>query len=136
MDVINLPLIVVCVRPQLAENIGMVARAMMNCGVCTLRLVQPRANPLSPEAIAASCGAEEILQSAQTYPSLKEAIAETQFVCATTARLRDMVKPVKTAEEAVKTLLQKERGGQNAPCCSVVNAPVWKMMSWLVLICY
>ena len=112
MDTINLPLIVVCVRPQLAENIGMVARAMMNCGVRTLRLVQPKANHLAQEALAASCGADEILQSARVYNSLQEAIADTQFVCATTARLRDMVKPVMTAEQAAVALVEKEQGGQ------------------------
>lgn len=112
MDAINLPLIVVCVRPQLAENVGMVARAMMNCGVHTLRLVQPKADHLSPEALAASCGADDILQAAHVYDSLQAAIADTQFVCATTARLRDMVKPVMTAEQASLALVQKEQEGQ------------------------
>lgn len=112
MDEVNLPLIVVCVRPQLAENIGMVARAMMNCGVHSLRLVQPKVNHLAPEAVAASCGAEKILQSASIYPSLAEAVADVQFVCATTARERDMVKPVGTAEQAAQVLRQKELEGQ------------------------
>ena len=112
MDVIKLPLIVVCVRPQLAENVGMVARAMMNCGVHTLRLVQPKADHTAPEALAASCGADEILQSAQVYGSLQEAVADTQFICATTARIRDMVKPVKTAEQAVARLVEREKAGE------------------------
>ena len=56
---------IILVCPQLAENIGMTARAMMNCGLTHLRLVTPRENHLSAKAIAASSGADEILQNAE-----------------------------------------------------------------------
>ena len=92
--------IVVLVRPQLAVNIGMVARAMMNCGLCELRLVSPRENHLSPEAISGSSGAAAILERAKIFTSLSEALQDIQYVQATTARVRDMVKRVYTPEKA------------------------------------
>ena len=93
--------IIVLVRPQLAENIGMVARAMMNCALSELRLVCPRESPLSDKAIAASSGAQEILLHAVCYNSLEEAVADTHLVLATTARPRDMTKPVYHPEKAM-----------------------------------
>lgn len=94
--------IIVLVRPQLAENIGMVARAMMNCGLCELRLVSPREDWLSPKAVSASSGAAEILEQAKSYDSLSQALADIHFVLATTARLRDMTKPLITPEIAAQ----------------------------------
>ena len=93
--------IIVLVRPQMAENIGMVARAMMNCTLSDLRLVQPRESHLCAKAIAASSGAQEILEKAQVYTSLTDALADTHFVLATTARPRDMTKPVYHPEKAM-----------------------------------
>jgi len=86
--------IIVLVRPQLAENVGMVARAMMNCGCSALRLVNPREDHLSLNAISASSGAQEILQKAKVFHSLGDALADVSCVMATTARLRDMAKQV------------------------------------------
>jgi len=68
--------IVVLVEPQLAENIGTSARAMANFGLRRLRLVAPREDPLSPRARAAASGADQILEQALQYPSLKAAIAD------------------------------------------------------------
>jgi len=90
----------ILVRPQLAENVGMTARAMMNCGIDELRLVAPRENHLSEIAVRASSGAERILKNAKVYNTLDEATADLNFVLATTARFRDMVKPVYTPEKA------------------------------------
>ena len=105
--------IVVLVRPQLAENIGMVARAMMNCTLSELRLVRPRESHLSDKAIAASSGAGEILSHAICYDSLEEAVADVHFVLATTARRRDMTKPVYHPEKAMalcqSAIAKKER---------------------------
>lgn len=58
---------VILVQPQLAENVGMAARAMMNCGLYNLSLVSPREDHLSAKALAASSGAEEILQNARLF---------------------------------------------------------------------
>ena len=86
--------IIILVRPQLAENMGMVARAMMNCSLSELRLVKPRDNPLDAKAIASASGAQSILEDAKIYESLDEAVADLNIVYATTARRRDMVKPI------------------------------------------
>ena len=93
--------VIVLVRPQLAENIGMVARAMMNCALSELRLVCPRENHLSDKAVAASSGAQEILMHAKCYDTLREAVGDMNLVLATTARPRDMTKPVYHPEKAM-----------------------------------
>ena len=67
---------IILVEPQLAENVGMAARAMMNCGLCDMRLVNPREDHTSDKAIAASSNAEEILYNAKVYASTEEAIAD------------------------------------------------------------
>lgn len=85
--------VVVLVRPQLAENVGMVARAMMNCGLSSLRLVSPREDHLSDKAVSASSGAAEILEQARVFDSLENALADMHCVFCTTARVRDMTKP-------------------------------------------
>jgi len=94
--------VVVLVRPQLAENIGMVARAMMNCGLCELRIVNPRENPLCAKAKSASSGAGEILKRAQVFCSLDDALSDAHVVFATTARERDMNKPLMTPVKAIQ----------------------------------
>lgn len=97
----NFPFIIL-VQPQLAENIGMTARAMMNCGLYNLRLVSPRQDHLSPKAVAASSGAEEILEQARIFNTTEEAIADLEQVYATTSRHRDQIKFVYTAEQAMQ----------------------------------
>ena len=92
--------VVILVNPQLAENIGMSARAMMNCGLYELRLVAPREDHLSPKAISASSNAEEILYNAKVFKTTSEAIADLQQVYASTARHRDQIKAVYNADSA------------------------------------
>jgi tRNA/rRNA methyltransferase len=91
---------VILVEPQLAENIGTTARAMMNCGLAELRLVDPKQDWLSDKAIAASSGAERVLETATRYATIEAAIADLEIVYATTARRREMTKPVMTARAA------------------------------------
>ena len=98
---------IILVKPQLAENIGMSARAMMNCGLEHLRLVSPREDHLSPKAVSASSGAEEILRNARIYATTQEAAADLQLVMATTARPRNQIKMVYTAAAAATELQQK-----------------------------
>ena len=95
----NLPLIVL-VRPQLGENIGKAARAMLNFGLTELRLVEPRDGWPNPSAGPAAAGADKVLASAQVYPTLAEAVADCAHVYATTVRKRGVTKPVLTPEEA------------------------------------
>lgn len=85
---------VILVRPQLAENVGMVARAMMNCALSDLRLVAPREDPLSPKGLAAASGADGLLRTARVFDTTEAAIVDLHRVMATTARRRDMTKIV------------------------------------------
>src|SRR3546814_9009987 len=91
---------VILVRPQLGENIGMVARAMLNCGLTELRLVSPRDGWPSATAEAAASGALAVLEGAQLFSSTEAALADLHRVYATTARPRGMVKPVVTPAQA------------------------------------
>jgi tRNA/rRNA methyltransferase len=90
---------VILVRPQLAVNIGMCARAMANFGLDDLRLVNPREGwPRSDEyrkvAYAAAAGATDLLDAAQVFASVEAAIGDLQSVYATTARERGQMKTV------------------------------------------
>jgi len=104
--------IIVLVRPQLAENIGMVARAMMNCGLSCLRLVTPREGPVSEKAVSASSGASVVLEEAQVFSTLPEALADVRFALSTTARLRDMTKPVMSPNPAVQKTARRILKGE------------------------
>ena len=106
----NLPCVIL-VSPQMAENVGMAARAMKNCGLAELRLVNPRENHLSEKAISASSNSENILQNAKIYSSTKEAIADLQYVLATTARHRDQTKMVYNADAGSSEVAQKLQNG-------------------------
>ena len=75
---------IILVEPQLAENMGTAARAMYNCGLTDMRLVKPKQDWLSAKALAASSGASEVLKSAGFYESTEDALADRQFVAATT----------------------------------------------------
>jgi tRNA/rRNA methyltransferase len=94
---------IILVEPQLGENIGTAARAMLNCGLDDLRLVRPRDGWPSDRAINAASGADRVLDRARLYPDVPAAIADLRHVYAATARDRYMVKreltPRRAAEE-------------------------------------
>ena len=92
------------VRPQLAENIGKAARAMLNFGLTDLRLVAPRDGWPNPAAAPASSGADQVLADAALYPDLASAIADCPTVYATTVRKRGVTKPVVTPEQAARDI--------------------------------
>ncbi len=98
----------VLVRPQMAENIGMAARAMMNCGLYDLRLVKPKQSPVDEKALAASSGADVILKNAKVYDTIEQAVCDFDFVFATTARSRAMDKPVVLASNLVSFYMEKQ----------------------------
>ena len=104
--------IVILVRPQLDENMGMVARAMMNCGLSELRLVNPRDNHLSVKAISAASGAHQILETAQCFDSLENALEDIHFILATSARKRDMTKEIYSPEDGVKIIKKRISNGE------------------------
>jgi tRNA/rRNA methyltransferase len=98
-----LPLIVL-VRPQLGENIGKAARAMLNFGLTEMRLVAPRDGWPNPSAGPAAAGADAVLEQAQVFDSLADAVADCAQVYATTVRKRGMTKPVVTPEQAAREI--------------------------------
>ena len=112
--------VIILVQPQLAENIGMTARAMMNCGLYDLRLVSPREDHLSPKAVSASSGADKILEKAEVYTSTEAAIADLQKIYATTARRRDMIKQVATADFAAEQITSAAANGTR---CGILFGP-------------
>lgn len=95
---------VILVEPQLGENIGAAARAMLNCGLTELRLVNPRDGWPSETAAANASGADAVLEKAKLYGSTAEAVADLRYVFATTARERDMTKPVTTPRQAARAM--------------------------------
>ena len=110
----------ILVRPQLADNIGMVARAMANFGLEHLRLVEPRDGWPNDKARIAASGANFIIDGAQAYPRLEDALGGLQWVCATSARQRDLAKPVLTPEQAVQEMRRRLEDGQQ---CGIVFGP-------------
>lgn len=99
MAELNKPVIVL-VRPQLGENIGKAARAMLNFGLTELRLVAPRDGWPNPSAGPAAAGADIVLEQAQVFATTAEAVADCAHVHATTVRKRGVTKPVIGADEA------------------------------------
>ncbi len=95
---------VILVDPQLGENIGMVARAMLNCGLDDLRLVRPRDGWPNPAAEAAASGATSVLDRARLFYTLGDAIADLDRLYAASARARDLTKPVVTPRQAAAEL--------------------------------
>lgn len=103
---------IVLVDPQMGENIGACARAMLNCGLTELRLVRPRDGWPNERATAMSSGALDKMPSAAVFEKTADALAGFHFVLATTARPRDMVKPVFTARQAAAELRRREARGE------------------------
>lgn len=103
---------IILVEPQLGENIGAAARAMANFSLADLRLVAPRAAWPNKEARAAASGAVSVLDNARVYASIQEAASDLRFLCATTARPRDMVKPVMTPATAIGECKARMERGQ------------------------
>ncbi|WP_225207185.1 RNA methyltransferase [Novosphingobium huizhouense] len=97
--------VIVLVRPQLGENIGKAARAMLNFGLDELRLVAPRDGWPNPSAGPAASGADVVLEKAQVFDTLAEAVADCSHVYATTVRKRGVTKPVLTPEQAAKDIV-------------------------------
>ncbi|HEX8238486.1 MAG TPA: TrmJ/YjtD family RNA methyltransferase [Allosphingosinicella sp.] len=95
---------IVLVRPQLGENIGKAARAMLNFGLTDLRLVAPRDGWPNPSAGPAASGADVVLERARVFDSVAEAVGDCAYVYATTVRKRGLVVPVVTPEEAAREI--------------------------------
>ena len=96
--------VIVLVRPQLGENIGKAARAMLNFGLSEIRLVAPRDGWPNPSAGPAAAGANIVLEQAQVFETLADAVADCAQVYATTVRKRGVTKPVVTPEQAAQAI--------------------------------
>ena len=96
--------VIVLVRPQLGENIGKAARAMLNFGLIELRLVTPRDGWPNPSAGPAASGADIVLEQARVYDSVADAVADCAHVYATTVRKRGVTKPAVTPEVAATAI--------------------------------
>lgn len=106
---------VVLVEPQLGENIGTAARAMLNFGLTDLRLVGPRDGWPNAKAVSAAAGATDVLDGIQIFDTTAAAIADLHHVFATTARQRSMLKqtttPRQAANEMANQFAKKEKCG-------------------------
>ena len=98
------PAVILC-EPQLGENIGTTARAMANFGLWDLRLVNPRDGWPNEKAIAAASRADHVIEKVRVYPTTEAAIEDLSLVYATTARRRDLQKPVLGPEEASQRVI-------------------------------
>ncbi len=104
------PPAIVLVRPQLGENIGKAARAMLNFGLTDLRLVKPRDGWPNPSAGPAASGADIVLEHARVFETVAEAVADCPFVFATTVRKRGLVLPVVAPEQAAREIRARSQG--------------------------
>lgn len=98
------PPVIVLVRPQLGQNIGKAARAMLNFGLTELRLVAPRDGWPNPDAGPAASGADPVLEKAQIFDTVADAIADCGLVFASTVRRRDLIMPVVGPEEMAREI--------------------------------
>jgi tRNA/rRNA methyltransferase len=101
MTAVMLPVapIVILARPQMGENIGAAARAMMNCGFTDLRLVNPRDGWPNPSAVPMAAGGSKIIENAAVFQTLADAAHDVSFMVAASARRRDL--PIKSADPRV-----------------------------------
>ena len=104
------PPAIILVEPQLGENIGQAARAMANFGLEELRLVAPRDGWPNEKAIAGASGARRHHRKGDAvFSTIGDAIADLHYIGATTARIREMVKPVTTPESAARDIAERSR---------------------------
>ena len=103
----------ILVRPQMGENIGAAARAMLNFGLGQMRLVAPRDGWPNSRAVAMASGAGRVLDRAGLYADLPAAIGDCHYVFATTARPRELTKPVFTPAQAMAEARTRLAAGQN-----------------------
>lgn len=129
---LNNPPVIVLVRPQLGENIGKAARAMLNFGLTELRLVAPRDGWPNPDAGPSAAGADAVLAEAEVFDTTAQAVADCSHVYATTVRKREDTKPVVTPQAAAEQIAAQdgrsalmfgaERSGLDIPDVSLARA--------------
>src|ERR1700758_5820408 len=100
----------ILVEPQLGENIGMAARAMGNFALDRLRIVNPRDGWPNIAAQRAAAGADHILERAELFETVEQAVADLDLLYATTARAHDQAKPVMAPEAAAAAMKEHLAG--------------------------
>ena len=104
---------IILVKPQMGENIGFAARAMLNFGLENMRVVAARDGWPSQIAVATASGAGRVLDQARHFSSFHDAVSDCHFIFATTARGRDLTKPIYDPKKAMKIAFEKISDGQN-----------------------
>lgn len=104
--------VVILVRPQLGENIGMAARAMLNCGLGELRLVAPRDEWPNARAERAASGADEVLKGARVFDDVAAAVADLHRVYATSARSRELTQRIAPPRDAAADMARAVAAGR------------------------
>ncbi len=112
MPALPLQPVFILVNPQMGENIGACARAMLNCGLTDLRIVDPRDGWPNEKANAMSAGALEIIPPVEVYATVQEAVADCQYILSSAANERDMIKPIITAREAAREMVTRTTAGE------------------------
>ena len=105
---------IILVEPQLGENIGMAARAMGNFALSRLQIVNPRDGWPNVAAQRAAAGADQILERAELFPTVEQAVADLDLLFATTARAHDQAKPVMGPQAAAQEIATHVVGGAKA----------------------
>ncbi len=103
---------VILIEPQLSENVGAVARAMLNCGLDQMSLVNPREGWPNSKANAMASGATEVLEGVQVFATPEEAVADITNLYATTARPRELTVRVMTPREAAADMRAAHARGE------------------------
>ena len=109
---------IILIDPQLGNNIGSAARAMLNCGLKDLRLVRPRDGWPNASAVKMASGATEVLNNTKVFDNTLDAVNDLNLVLATTARMRDLSKTVLTPKKAADWLISHNaHGGRSGILC-------------------
>ena len=126
--------VIVLVRPQLGQNIGKAARAMLNFGLTEMRLVAPRDGWPNPDAGPSASGADVVLEQAEVFDTVEQAIADRSLIFASTVRRRDLVMPVVGPEDMANQIARSparsailfgpERSGLETEDVALANAIV------------
>ncbi len=111
---------ILLIRPQMGENIGAAARAMANFGLSNLRLVAPRDGWPNPKASDMAGRALHIVDDAALFDDTRSAVADCQYVLATTSRERAMNLPVLDVRTAMQELRARSARGEK---CAVLFGP-------------
>ena len=110
LSALTQPPVIILLRPQMGENIGASARAMKNCGISELRLVAPRDGWPNEAALPMAAGGADIIEHATVYDDMASAMSDVVLSFATTARMRDLVKPVINPRQAANMSTERPQG--------------------------